>query len=125
MDTEGKIKTIHKYFVHFRDRSCYTPPPPLSKEAQRAKNHDTENDVNAVATICTKILSSLFPDLHFSNVGSVILDHFKTGHSHNSEHQCITTRYLTILLILFSPDGILTNSLCKSYSWKSNKDFQL
>ena len=101
------------------------PPPPLSEEAQRAYNHGTENEVNALATICTKILPSLFPDLHFSNISSVMLDHFNTGHSHNSECQCITTQVSYHSFDLVSSDGVLTNSSCKSYSCKSKEDFQI
>ena len=82
--------------------------PPASSEVQYALDHGTANKVNAIATICTKIVPVLFPIVLFSEIGSVTLNHLKTNHVHVNEGKC-TTDNESHSFALASPDGVLVD----------------
>lgn len=94
----------------------------VTSEVQKAMQHGCQNEVNAIATACTKIIPSLFPDLAFSDIGSVIIDDVMTEHTHDSIGKCAKsdTRHPFILV---SPDGVLVKEGNKN--WKGINDFQL
>ena len=82
---------------------------PASSEVHQAFDHGTADEVNAIATICTKILPAFFPNLLFSEIGSVTLNHLKTNHVHNNEGKC-SAENESRSFALVSPDGVLVDA---------------
>lgn len=78
--------------------------PPSSVEVQKAMTHGTKNELNAVATICTKVLPVFFPQLDFVEVGVFRNPSYTSSHSHQ-DGKCISVSDPKEFS-LFSLDGV-------------------
>ena len=65
MDGCGKLKE------HFDHVICGVPEKKVSPETQKFMDHGTANEINVVATVVTKVLPVLYPDLVFYEEGCV------------------------------------------------------
>ena len=72
-------------------------------------DHRTAFEDNVLATLCTKILPVYFPSLVYAEIGSVVLNQFKTSDYHTENGQCKLDGNSDHAYALVSPDGVLIN----------------
>ena len=65
LDGCGKLKE------HFDHVICGVPENKMSAETQKFMDHGTTNEINAIATVVSKVLPVLYPDLVFYEEGCV------------------------------------------------------
>ena len=75
----GGLSNRRSLFDHVHiGKSMPTP----SEEVQKAMAHGSKNEINAIATICTKVLPVYFPQLDFVEVGVFRNPSFTSKHTH-------------------------------------------
>ena len=111
-----KLKKQH-YDPYHRGISLPTP----SEEVQKAMDHGTAFEDNAVATLCTKILPVYFPSTSYAEIGSVVLKQYKTSHFHTETGECKTDVADHYSFALVFPDGVLVDK--NKPQWSGQSDF--
>ena len=90
-----------------------------SSEVKRAMHHGTINEINTVATICTKILPVYFQNLNFVQVGVFQYPQLTSKHSHKNG-KCVLSDEESEMS-LFSLDGFFVPRISKDMHHLSNK----
>ena len=78
------LDSIKKRNSLFDKVHLLVPKKTPSSEVREVMAYGTVNEINAIATICTKILPEYFPSFYFVEVGIYRYPTFKSTHNHLS-----------------------------------------
>ena len=76
-----------------------------------------------MATTGTKVLPSLFLNMNFSEVGSIMVGDLKTKNHHTHDGKCVESGNEEHTFVFVLPDGVLITG--EKENWSGNKDFEL